>query len=148
KQEAKKLEKSDSIFPDVPLKVEKLKIMDMDVTLDAKEVRSEAYLAVSSLNAHVKINDGKAVVEPVKLGVAQGEMSGKLMLDSNTQPATVAANVGLAKLDLKTFFKSSQYFDTTSGKIDGRIDLTGRGRSLADVMGTADGEVRLIMNGG
>lgn len=148
KQEAQKLEKSDNIFPDVPLNVDKLKVMDMDVTLDAKEVRSEAYLAVSSLNAHVKINNGKAVVDPVELGVAQGEMSGKLMLDSNTRPATVAANVDLAKLDLKTFFESSQYFDTTGGKIDGRIDLTGNGRSLADVMGTADGEVRLTMNGG
>ncbi len=148
KQEAAKLEKSDNIFPDVPLNVDKLKIMDMDVTLDAKEVKSESYLAVSALTAHVKINDGKAVVEPVKLGVAGGEMSGKLMLDSNTKPATVAANIGLAKLDLKTFFKSSQYFDTTSGKIDGVVDLTGNGRSLADVMGTADGEVRLAMNGG
>jgi uncharacterized protein involved in outer membrane biogenesis len=148
KQEAAKLEKSDNIFPDVPLNVDKLKVMDMDVTLDAKEVRSEAYLAVSALNAHVKINNGKAIVDPVKLGVAQGEMSGKLTLDSNTKPATVAANIGLAKLDLKTFFKSSQYFDTTSGKIDGRIDLTGNGRSLADVIGTADGEVRMAMNGG
>jgi len=148
KQEAQKLEKSDSIFPDVPLNVDKLKVMDMDVTLVAKEVRSEAYLAVTSLDAHVKINDGKAVVDPVKLGVAQGALTGKLTLDSNTKPATVAANVGLAKLDLKTFFKSSQYFDTTGGKIDGRIDLTGNGRSLADVMGTADGEVRLTMNGG
>jgi uncharacterized protein involved in outer membrane biogenesis len=148
KQEARKLEKSDNIFPDVPLNVDKLKVMDMDVTLDAKEVKSETYLAVSTLNAHVKVNGGKAVVDPVTLGVAQGEMSGKLTLDSNTKPATVAANVALSKLDLKTFFKSSQYFDTTSGKIDGRIDLTGNGRSLADVMSTADGEVRLAMNGG
>ena len=147
KKEAQKLEKTDSIFPDVPLNVDKLKVMDMDVTLVAKEVRSETYLAVTSLDAHIKINGGKAVVDPVKLGVAQGGLSGKLTLDSNTKPATVAANVDLSKLDLATFFKSSKYFDTTSGKIDGRIDLTGNGRSLADVMGTADGEVRVIMNG-
>jgi uncharacterized protein involved in outer membrane biogenesis len=148
KQEARNLEKSDNIFPDLPLNVDKLKVMDMDVTLVAKEVHSESYLAVTSFDAHIKVNDGRAVVDPIKLGVAQGGLSGKLTLDSNTKPATVAADVDLSKLDLATFFKSSKYFDTTSGKVDGRLDLTGNGRSLADVMGTADGEVRLVMNGG
>src|SRR5690606_23974937 len=40
------------------------------------------------------------------------------------------------------------YFDATSGKIDGRVNLNGNGRSLADVMASADGDVRVIMDGG
>ena len=110
KQEAEKLEKSDNIFPDVPLKLEKLKMMDMDVTLVANEVRSEAYLAVTSLDAHVKIKNGKAVVDPVKLGVAQGGLDGKLTLDSNTKPPTVGANVGLAKSRLGDVLQEFRIF--------------------------------------
>ena len=148
KQEAQQLAKSDSIFPDVPLNVDKLKVMDMDVTLDAKKVNSQAYFAVASLNAHVKIDNGKAVVDPIKLGVANGDVAGKMSLDSNAKPAAVSTDLNLSKLDLAAFFKSSKYFDATNGKIDGRVQLNGVGRSLADVMGTSNGEIRAVMNGG
>ena len=147
KQEAKKLDATDSIFPDVPLNVDKLKVMDMDVSLDAKKVHSEAYFAVASLNGHVKIDNGKALVDPVKLGVANGEVAGKMSLDSNTKPASVSTDLKLSKLDLAAFFKNSKYFDATTGKIDGHVLLSGAGRSLADVMGTSNGEVRAVMNG-
>jgi uncharacterized protein involved in outer membrane biogenesis len=147
KQEAQQLAASDSIFPDVPLKVDKLKVMDMDVTLDAKKVNSQSYFAIASLDGHVKIDNGKAVVDPIKLGVATGDVAGKMSLDSNPNPAAVSVDLTLTKLDLATFFKSSQYFDATSGKIDGRVQLSGSGKSLADVMGTSNGEVRAAMNG-
>jgi uncharacterized protein involved in outer membrane biogenesis len=147
KQEAQKLDATDSIFPDVPLNVDKLKVMDMDVTLDAKKVNSEAYFAVASLNGHVRIDNGKAVVDPVRLGVANGEVAGKISLDSNTNPASVSTDLKLSKLDLAAFFKNSKYFDATTGKIDGHVVLSGVGRSLADVMGTSNGEVRAVMNG-
>src|SRR4029450_4813754 len=83
KKEAQQLAKTDSIFPDVPLNVDKLKVMDMDVTLDAKKVNSQSYFAVASLNAQVKMANGKAVVDPIKLGVANGDVAGKMSLDSN-----------------------------------------------------------------
>jgi uncharacterized protein involved in outer membrane biogenesis len=147
KKEAQQMAAQDNIFPDVPLNVDKLKVMDMDVTLTAKKVNSQSYLAVGSLEGHVKVDDGKAVVDPIKLGVASGDVEGKLSLDSNPKPAAVSADLTLANLDLATFFKNSKYFDATSGKIDGRIELSGSGKSLADVMGTSNGQVRAAMDG-
>jgi uncharacterized protein involved in outer membrane biogenesis len=148
KQEAQRMAVSDSIFPDVPLNVDKLKVMDMDVSLNAKKVNSQSYFAVASLNGHVKVDNGKAMVDPVKLGVANGDVTGQMMLDSNTKPATVSADLGLSTLDLGAFFKNTKYFDTTNGKVDGRVRLSGVGRSLAAVTGTASGELRAAMSGG
>jgi uncharacterized protein involved in outer membrane biogenesis len=147
KQEAQQMAASDNIFPHLPLKVEKLKVMDMDVTLTAAKVNSQSYLAVSSLDGHVIIDNGKAAVDPIKLAVAAGDIAGRLSLDANPRPPAVSADLALSKLDLATFFKSSKYFDATSGKIDGRVQLSGFGQSLADVMGTSNGEVRAVMNG-
>lgn len=147
-QVARKLDKTDSIFPDVPLNVDKLKIMDMDVALDAAKVRSEKFIQVTALAFRVKVEKGRAVVEPLDMTMAKGKIAGKLILDSNTRPATVGAELDLKNIELAAFFTDTKYFDATSGKIDGRVSLEGSGRSLADVMGTADGDVRLIMNGG
>ena len=146
KQEAQQLSAGDNIFPDVQLNVDKLKVMDMDVTLDAKKVNSQAYFAVASLKGHVKIDNGKAIIDPVKLGVANGDVAGRMSLDSNTNPASVSTDLDLSNFDLAAFFKNSKYFDATTGKIDGHVLLSGVGRSLADVMGTTNGKVRAVMN--
>lgn len=145
---AEKLARSDNIFPDMPLNFSKLKVMDMDVKLTAEKVRSESYLAVTSLKAHVVIENGVATLQPFELGLAQGMVSGRITLDSNVEPAAVSTDLGMQKLNLGTFFQESAYFDATDGKIDGRVKIDGRGKSLADVMASADGDLRLVMHGG
>lgn len=148
KKVAANLEARDNLFPDVKLNFDRLKVMDMDVTLVADKVQSESYLAVTTLDGRVRVENGKATLDPFKLGLAKGMVSGKLELDSNQKPALVATDLGLQQLDLGTFFQQTRYFDATDGKIDGHVKLTGSGRSLADVMGNSDGDVRLAMRGG
>lgn len=148
KKLAAETEAKDNLFPDLPLNLDKLKVMDMDVTLNAGKVRSESYLAVTSLKGRVKIENGKAVLEPLELGLARGLVSGRIELDAKPQPASVAADLRLSQLDLATFFQQTPYFDATDGRIDGHVALAGHGRSLADVMGSADGDLRLAMRGG
>jgi uncharacterized protein involved in outer membrane biogenesis len=145
---ARELAQSDNIFPDMPLNFSKLKVMDMDVKLTAKEVRSESYLAVTSLKGHVVIENGVARLEPFELGLAEGVVNGRIKLDATAEPAAISTDLGLRQLNLGTFFEESPYFDATDGRIDGRVKLAGRGSSLAEVMGGADGDLRLVMHGG
>lgn len=147
-QVAQETKARDNLFPDVPLNFAKLKVMDMDVTLVADKVRSESYLAVTSLAGTVHIENGVAILDPLKLGLAKGMVTGKIELDSNQKPASIATDLGMKQLDLGTFFQQTEYFDATDGKIDGHVKLKGSGQSLADVMGSSDGDVRLVMRGG
>src|SRR5215510_271363 len=71
-----------------------------------------------------------------------------MSLDSNPKPAVAAADIKLRNVDLKAFFKGSQFFDTTEGKIGADIDISGQGKSLADVMGTSNGKTFFTMKGG
>ena len=57
-------------------------------------------------------------------------------------------NLRFDGIDLASFFRGSRFFDTTNGKLRGRIVLAGSGRSLAQVMGTADGDFVTTMAGG
>ncbi|MBK8160939.1 MAG: AsmA family protein [Rhodospirillaceae bacterium] len=147
-QSAAQLEADDELFPHVPLKIEKLRVMDMDVTLDAKTVRAPNYLPIQSLNGRVKVANGRAVLNPLKMGVANGIVQGEMVLNARQEQPTVSADLALSNLDLGAFFKGSPYFDTTDGKVHAQINLTGAGRSLAEVMGTGEGDIWLGMKGG
>ena len=46
------------------------------------------------------------------------------------------------------FFKGSQFFETTEGKVGADIDISGQGKSLAEVMGSSNGKTFFTMSGG
>ncbi|MBA4100543.1 MAG: hypothetical protein C0484_27695 [Rhodospirillum sp.] len=148
KKVAARLEQKDELFPDVPLKVNLLDVMDMEVTLDAKKVNAESYLPVEALSGTVTVSGGKATVKPLKMAVAGGSLEGAMSLDSNQKPSVAAADIKMRNLELKAFFKDSDYFETTEGKIGADLDIKGQGNSLAEVMGSADGKTFFTMTGG
>jgi hypothetical protein len=148
KKTAEQLKNKDELFPDLPLKVDLLDVMDMEVKLDAKKVRAENYLPIEALAGTVTVRGGKAVVDPLDMRIAGGSLKGSLSLDSRQKPSVAAADVKMRDVDLKAFFQKSRYFDTTDGKIGADVDLQGQGKSLAEVMGTANGKTFININGG
>jgi len=143
------LEASGDLFPNVPLHVEKLRAMNMDVTLDAKRVIAPPWLPVQALAFRVLIQDGNATVKPLTLSVmGGGTIAGEMGIDARTDDPRVKANLRATDIELKNFFRQSRYFDATQGKIQGRVALAGNGRSLAQVMGTANGHMVFALGGG
>jgi uncharacterized protein involved in outer membrane biogenesis len=148
KKEASQMKAEGNLFPDQPLQVEKLRAMDMDVTLDAKKVNAAPYLPVKAITFNVKVDDGNAQMTKLNMAVAGGSISGKLGLDARKDTPLATADLFIQNLDLATFFQGSEYVQTTGGKVGGKVTLQGNGRSLADVFGSADGALQIGMTGG
>jgi uncharacterized protein involved in outer membrane biogenesis len=143
------LEATGDLFPNVPLNVEKMRAMNMDVTLDAKRVIAPPWLPVQALAFRVLLQDGNAVVKPLTLAVmGGGTIAGEMGIDARSDDPKVKANLRASDIELKNFFRESRYFDATQGKIQGRLALAGNGRSLAQVMGTANGYMAFALGGG
>ncbi len=143
------LEATGDLFPNVPLNIERLRAMNMDVTLDAKKVIAPPWLPVQALAFRVVILNGVATVKPLTMSVfGGGTIQGELVMDARSDTPKVRANLQAGDIEFKNFFRESRYFDATQGKIQGRLALAGSGRSLAQVMGTADGHVALALGGG
>jgi uncharacterized protein involved in outer membrane biogenesis len=147
-KEANEMKAEGNLFPDKPLQTEKLRAMDMDVTLDAKKVKSAPYLPVKAITFNVKVDDGNAQLTKLNMAVAGGTVTGKMGLDARKDTPVATAELFLKNLELATFFQSSEYIETSNGKIGGKVTLQGNGKSLADVFGSADGAVELGMTGG
>ena len=148
KKIAAELEQKDELFPDLPLNVNLLDVMDMEVSLEAKKVKADNYFPITALTGTVTVRSGKATVDPLKIALAGGSLDGALSLDGSKKPSVAAANIKMRNLELKSFFKGSQFFDTTEGKVGADIDISGSGKSLAEVMGTSNGKTFFTMSGG
>jgi hypothetical protein len=142
------LERRGELFPNVPLHVERLRAMNMDVSLDAKRVIAPSYLPVQSLTTRVQVENGRAIVRPLDIGFGGGKVAGELSVDAANADPTSRVNLRFENVELAAFFRGSRFFDTTDGRLRGRIALGGAGRSLAQVMGSADGDIVITMAGG
>jgi len=143
------LEASGDIFPNVPFKLERLRAMNMDVTLDARRVIAPDYLPVQALAMRVLVTDGVATVKPLTLAlVGSGTLAGELRIDANADAPKINAALKGSNIEFGMFFRNSRYFDTTRGKIQAQVNLAGSGNSLAQVMSVADGRIDVALASG
>jgi uncharacterized protein involved in outer membrane biogenesis len=75
-------------------------------------------------------------------------MSGTLILDGRKDVPHVESDIMLRRLSMRKFFNSPRFASMSSGHFGGRFVLAGDGKSLADVLGTSDGRVSVMMAGG
>ena len=110
---------------------------------------------MQALSFRVVMLDGVATVKPLTLilvsdgqSAGAGKIAGELVVDAKTDTPKVRANLVLSDIELRNFFRQSRYFDATYGKVQGRVVLAGTGRSLAQVMATANGYIAAALGGG
>jgi uncharacterized protein involved in outer membrane biogenesis len=133
------------LFPSTPYDTTKLRAMDADVRLVAKSLISPT-LPLESMDAHLKLKDGDLLVDPVAFGMAGGEVEGRIHLDAREQPIAADIQAVARRLDLPKLFPGGA--PESEGRIGGKLDIRGRGNSVAALMATADGEFGIAMGRG
>jgi uncharacterized protein involved in outer membrane biogenesis len=145
--EAADAEQPGGLLPDTPIDLERLNAMDMDLTLKGERVHAD-YLPIDKLDMRFIVEDGQVRVEPLVFYVADGRIAGVVTVDAREAPAAAAANLAVQNLDLKPFFRDSEFVDEMGGRFVGTIDVAGRGESLADMLAAGNGDIVLGMEGG
>ena len=136
------------VLPTAALDFERLETMNADVWYKASEVKNAKGLPLERIDAHIKLNDGVLQLDPLDLGVAGGKLAGLIRVDANAKPAKVHARLDARTLQLAKLFPRVNITKGSLGKLNGRIDLTGSGSSIAQVLGSSSGSVALLMGKG
>ena len=147
KKKTAKEKESDRLFPDQRYDLERLRVMDADVRLRAKQILAPN-LPIDNLNAKLSLNDGVLKFEPAALGVADGRIELYSTFDGSARPSKVKIDARLRQLDLKRLLGKSTFAQKSLGPIGGRINLSGTGDSFRDLMATASGNTFIVMSGG
>ncbi|MDB5932255.1 MAG: AsmA family protein [Polaromonas sp.] len=136
------------VLPLTPLDVTKLKSMNADVTYSAADIRHIKELPLDKGSVHVKLNAGVMQLEPISLGVAGGSVAGSIRIDANLSPAAFATRLDVRAMQLNRLFPTIQNTKTGLGNISGQFNLNGRGDSVAQMLGSASGDVAVLMGKG
>lgn len=135
------------VLPDVPVTLERLRAADMDIRFegDAVEVPD---LPLREVDFHLKLEQGRAQLDPLRFVADIGEIAGQVTLDGRQDNPRGDFDLSIRNLGLKQFWADTRFADETDGMVGGRIRLTGHGRSLSEILGSADGDAMLVMEGG
>lgn len=139
---------SRKVLPVTALDVAKLKAMNADVSYLAADIRHARNLPLDKGSVHVKLQAGVLQLDPVSLGVAGGTVAGRIHIDANVTPAAFNTKLDVRGLRLNQLFPAVETTKSSLGKISGQFDLKGRGNSVAQMLGSASGDVAVLMGKG
>lgn len=148
KAQSAKLAASSKILPDTPYNLEKLHAMDADVRLKAHRINAPG-LPIDDMDAHLQLQAGLLRLDPLNFGVANGDIRSIIRMDarSNSNIRT-QAQIAVRGLDLGRLLPDVKLTQDAIGKIGGQVALDGRGNSIAQMLGSANGSVALGMGRG
>ncbi len=137
----------DRIIPATPVPLEKLRNADMDVKFRGQHVEAP-FGVLDDLNAHVKLENGKLTADPLSLGVGGGRIAGTSVLDGSQKLASLRTNLEVRQIKLAQLFRETRFAQEMGGTASGRVQLTGRGATVADILASSDGKLGVAVDGG
>jgi uncharacterized protein involved in outer membrane biogenesis len=141
-------EKADArVLPDTPYDLTKLRSMDADVRWKATRINAPR-LPIDDMDAHLKLDAGLLRLEPLNFGVADGDIRSNIQMDARGQIIKTRAQIAVRRLNLGKLFPDAEITRTAIGRIGGDIAIVGKGNSVAQILGSADGDIALGMGQG
>ncbi|WP_238136847.1 AsmA family protein [Variovorax sp. JS1663] len=136
------------VLPIATLDFERLRAMNADVKYTADRIRNVRELPLDKGSVQVKLNDGVLTLDPLELGVAGGSLHGAIRIDGAQNPADIRAALDVRAMQLNRLIPKVETMRTSFGKLDGRVNLSGRGNSVASWLGNASGDVAALTGRG
>ncbi|MDD1012983.1 AsmA family protein [Pseudomonas rubra] len=136
------------VLPVEAFRTERWRSMDADVTFSGKRIVHSAELPFTDLSSHFVLDDGVLRLEPLRFGIAGGKLDAQVRLDGRSVPLQGRAQLSARNFKLKQLFPTFEPMKTSFGELNGDADLSGRGNSVAALLATANGDLKMLINDG
>lgn len=135
------------VLPDKPIDLERLNAMDADVTFAAKRIEVPG-LPIDRLRTKLKLEGGNLRIDPAEFALAKGKVRTSLALRGSSTPVKVDIDTRIERIDLKSLAGDAPFAQKTAGRLGGRVNLQATGTSAAQILGSANGDLFLVMSDG
>ncbi len=139
---------SAKVLPTATLDFDRLRAMNADVKYQAAKIRNVHQLPLDRGSVHAKLDNGVLTLDPLDLGVAGGKLAGAIRIDATPDPADIRASLDMRALQINRLIPKVETLKTSFGRLDGRVNLSGRGNSVAGWLGAASGDVAAMTGRG
>ncbi|PRD14636.1 AsmA family protein [Pantoea coffeiphila] len=139
---------ADRVLPHDKFESKSWSVMDADVRFSGKRIEHGSSLPLSDLSTHLKLKNGDLRLDPLRFGMAGGTINSTIHLEGDKTPLQGRADVHARSLKLRQLFPDVQAMQSALGQLNGDATLSGRGNSVADLLATSNGDLKLLMNDG
>lgn len=135
------------VLPDAPLAVEQIREVDAKVRFHGDKVEAPN-TPLSAVDLDLLLENSVLHLRPLKLGVAGGQVNADIRIDARNDAVLTQYDVKLNRFRLERFLESAGLGGSGNGEINGRIQLVGYGDTVQKSLGSANGEIRMVMERG
>jgi uncharacterized protein involved in outer membrane biogenesis len=135
------------VLPQGEYHLDRLRSADADVTFTGRSFRNPA-LPLHRMHTHLVLRNGVLKLDPLEFGAAGGTLDGSIVLDASRDVIDTRADLLARGVNLNRIAPGVKALVQSSGKVDARVRLAMRGNSVAAMLGSANGNIAAVMNGG
>ena len=138
---------ADKVLPSEPFSIEKLRAANADVKFRGAKVLTQK-VPIEKMDAHMIVKDGNLELAPLNFSVAGGSLESHIKMSGSSASITSHAEISAKGLRIDQLMSTSKLGALSSGTMGGRAKLEMKGNSIAQMLGSANGEAAVIMGGG
>lgn len=135
------------VLPDQAVDLSRLRAMDANVSFRSERIVTDD-VPLDRFAAKVVLDDGTLRLQPLSFGLGAGAVNLDLTLYGARTPVTADIDLQVRQLDLKELMRGSDFAQQSAGVLGGRAKLSAQGTSVASILGSANGQLSLVMTGG
>jgi uncharacterized protein involved in outer membrane biogenesis len=139
--------KKDRVFPAEPLPLEGLKALDGDIKLQVGQILGLP-VSIARINTHVVLENGNLSAKPFQCVLSGGKIDGAFTLRTREKGPAFLGSLKINQLDVASLLKDLETQEVLEGKLDGEMELSGSGKSIAEWMAGLNGRTLLVMGKG
>lgn len=148
KQAVRNMEATGKVLPQQRFAIEDWPIMDADVRFRGRKIVDAARIPIEDLSAHWIMEAGVLRFEPLRFRIADGTVNANIRLNGNEKPLTGKIHLDVTGVNLRKLIPGEGKMQDPLGLLYGRIDIAGRGTSIADLFASSNGRLAFLVNGG
>lgn len=137
-----KARRRDRLFSSAPLPLAGLAAFDADVQLTADALKSHG-LTLSGIKIGASLKRGTLIVNPITATVEGGAVQGTLAFENTDSDPHLNTKFNVRNVGLARWFDGTSGIAAPAGKMDSTFAVDGRGKSIAAIMGSANGHVTI-----
>lgn len=136
------------VLPVDAFATERWRTMDLDLHFSGEQIVRDARLPFEKLNLHARMQDAVLTLAPLNFGVARGQLSSEVTLDARSQPVKASVRGEVRALRLAALFPEVALMQKSFGQMDGALALQATGNSVARMLASGTGEIKLYVRDG
>ncbi len=134
------------VLPSDPIDMPKLTVADVHLKYRAARIQGRSQ-PLDNMRADLDIVNGAVSLAPLSFGIGRGQIVSNIQLVGQDQAVRAKATIDFQRVDVDKLLASTGAA-RGAGTIGGRAVIEGTGKSMADILGRGNGELKLYMGSG